>query len=219
MKKTNGKIKIILKRIGIGMLSVLITVMIIAAGYLMYCGISGKVAFVGNYAVVKIITPSMEPKIPAGSYIIAERVDTDSVCEGDVIMFYSRDPAIYGKLNTHRVVQINEENGARSFVTRGDNNPVNDSLPVSEGDVVGRYIGNAEKLTSFAGIMSKPYVFFFVILIPSSLLVFFSIRDVYKKYREVRMARLVAEEVKKLKEDDNSNNDNNGEGKDSIDDV
>lgn len=209
MKQENAKIKKKIKLIALIALALSVVVMILASIYFMYCNISGKVAFVGKYALVKILTPSMEPTIPAGTYIVAERIDAGSVMEGDVILFYSRDAAIYGKVNTHRVVGITDDNGVRSFITRGDNNPANDSTPVQEQDVVGRYVGNAKILGDFAGFLSRPYIFLFIVIIPCAVLIMLSFVDVIKKYREVCMEKLVEEEVERLKESDK-----NGNGKD-----
>lgn len=214
MKQTNEKISKIFKRISSAILPIFITAMVLAAGYFMYCSMNSKVAFVGKYATVRIITPSMEPTIPTGTYIIVEKIGPDSVNEGDVILFYSRDIAIYGKINTHRVVEIVEDNGKRQFITRGDNNPVKDAYPVHEEDVIGRYVRNSDALTAFAGFFSKPYVFFLAVFIPCALLIVFGIKDVVKKLREARMEKLIEEEVQKLKEEDIINN-----GKDSTDDV
>lgn len=214
MNQKNGKFKKSIKRLVSLMLTVLILLMVLTVGYFMYCSINGKIPFVGKYALVKILTPSMEPTIPAGTYIIAEKIGAESVREGDVIMFYSREPEIYGKINTHRAVKVVTTNGERSFVTRGDNNPSNDPHLVSEKDVIGRYVRNAAVASAFFTVLSKPYVFLLAVLIPSAVLIVFSVRDVIKKLREERMARLVAEEVEKLKESDK-----NGNGKDPADHV
>lgn len=204
----------LLKRIVSVIFSILVLIMVITVCYFMYCNISGKIAFVGKYALVKVLTPSMEPTIPAGTYIIAEKVQAESVREDDVILFYSSDPAIYGKVNTHRVADIIVDNGERSFITRGDNNPVNDSFPVYEKDLVGRYVKNSVPLTAFVGFFSKPYVYFPAVIIPAAVLVVFSIKDVLKKAREARMERLIEEEVKKLKEKEK-----NDREKEPTDDV
>lgn len=214
MKHLSSNARKILKRVVSVTVSALVLIMILAVCYLMYCQISGKVAFIGNYATVKIITPSMEPTIPTGTYIIAEKVQAEAVQEGDVILFYSRDPAIYGKINTHRVVQVVTENGERSFITKGDHNPENDSFPVYENDLVGRYVKNAENLTAFVGFFSKPYVFFLVVIIPAVWLVAVSIRDMVKKTREARVDRLVEEAVNQLKEEEK-----NSQEKEKTDDV
>ncbi|MGN1095842.1 MAG: signal peptidase I [Eubacteriales bacterium] len=204
MKRPQNKVIKTLNRIFSWVLPVLAVILIAFICYFIFCNISGRVAFIGKYAAVKIITPSMEPVIPAGTYIISEKVDAASVKEGDVIMFYSRDPAIYGKINTHRVVKIIDDGTSLSFVTRGDNNKADDAYPVSEKDLVGRYVRNADKLTVFAGFFSNPFVFFLAVIIPAALLIVFSVLDIIKRSKEVRMEKLIEEEVKRLQEEDNN---------------
>lgn len=214
MKHLSSNARKMLKRVASVALSFLVVIMVIAVLYFMYCNVSGKAPFVGKYAVVKIITPSMEPSIPAGTYILTEKVRAESVQEGDVIMFYSKDPSIYGKINTHRVAEIVSENGELSFITRGDNNLVNDAYPVAEKDLIGRYVKNADHLTAFAVFFAKPIVFFPAVILPAAVLVFFSIMDVVKKYKEARMKKLVQDEVKRLQEKDRDDKE-----KESSDDV
>lgn len=202
MKLFKGKTKKTVKKTVTALLSFAVVIMAVAVGYLTYCNISGKVAYVGKYAAVKIITPSMEPTIPAGTYILAEKAEAESVRVDDVIMFYSRDPQIYGKINTHRIVEVISDDGELSYITRGDNNPANDSYPVSAEDLIGRYVKNADFLTAFAGFFSNPLVFFIFVIIPAAALVIVCMLDVVKKAKEVRMNMLVEDEIKRLQEND-----------------
>ncbi|MGN0493456.1 MAG: signal peptidase I [Acutalibacteraceae bacterium] len=202
MKIFKGKNLKTLKRIITALLSAAVVLMAAAVAYLTYCNISGKVAYIGRHAAVKIITSSMEPTIPAGTYILAEKVQPESVSVGDVIMFYSRDPQIYGRINTHRVVEVVSDNGELSYITRGDNNPANDSYPVYGKDLIGRYVKNADRLTAFAGFFSNPVVFFILVIIPAAVLVIVCMLDVVKKAKEARMKMLVEDEIKRLQENE-----------------
>lgn len=201
-----------IKRIITAVLSVLVVITAIAVGYLTYCNVSGRVAYFGQYATVKILTPSMEPTIPTGTYILAENVQADAVHTGDVILFYSSDPQIYGRINTHRVVDVSSENGNDTFITRGDNNPVNDEYPVSGDRLIGRYVKNIPWLTGFAAFFSNPVAFFICIIIPAAALVLVSMTDVIKKAKEARMERLIENEIDRLKEE-------NRKEKEPTDDV
>ncbi|MDD6094969.1 MAG: signal peptidase I [Clostridia bacterium] len=209
MKALKIKSSKTIKRIVTGLLSAAIVLMTVVVAYLTYCNISGKVAYIGKYASVKIITPSMEPTIPTGTYILSEKVQASQVSKGDIILFRSADPQIYGKINTHRVVEVNFENGEYSFVTRGDNNSVNDAYPVSEKDLVGRYVKNAEGLSAFAGFFSKPAVFFIFVIIPAAALVIFSMTDVVKKAKETRKNMLIEAEIKRLQESETESKESN----------
>ena len=77
---------------------------------------------------------SMKPTFVAGDVVIITRVDPAEVRVGDVIQFSRANSYI-----VHRVVEIQEENGRRVFITQGDNNNVRDE-PVPQEIVEGRVI-------------------------------------------------------------------------------
>ena len=109
---------------------------------------SNKVLFVFGKANLFVVTESMEPLIPAQSYILIEKVNAEDVKKEDVITFYSKDPAIMGSLNTHRVTDIKTgADGKITFTTRGDHNNTTDAYSVGEDDLVGRYVCNLNVMT------------------------------------------------------------------------
>ena len=65
-------------------------------------------------------------------------MDTSELREGDIIAFYSELDEIKGELVTHRIAKVNSDG---TFVTRGDANPVDDSLTVRPEQVLGKYTG------------------------------------------------------------------------------
>ena len=89
----------------------------------------GEVPYFFGYAVMNIVSGSMGDTIPEGSYILIEKTDPSEIRKGDIICFYSDDPAIRGYPNTHTVIEdpIQGENGLE-FVTKGDANPTKDDL-------------------------------------------------------------------------------------------
>lgn len=95
--------------------------------------------FLGTIPLI-VLTDSMYPQIESGDVILCRKIDADAVRQGDVISFY--DPAGNGKtVVTHQVVEIVEEDGVRSFITKGTNNNTQDRLPVPESKVIARYAG------------------------------------------------------------------------------
>ena len=106
---------------------------------------SGKVFFLGDKAMVWVLTGSMEEQIPASSYVCIKKADASEVKVGDVITFYSDDPSLRGGLNTHRVVEI--VGGGEEFVTKGDNNNINDRVTAKADKIVGIYHRNMPFMT------------------------------------------------------------------------
>ena len=124
---------------------VFVAVLLLVIG-MMISKISNRVFFVGNRAMLWVVTDSMEEQIPERSYIEIRKIDPSEIKEGDIITFYSDDPSLQGHLNTHRVVEISAD--GTSFVTKGDNNVINDKYPVRAEAVIGVYEENLEIMTA-----------------------------------------------------------------------
>ena len=119
---------------------------------------------------------SMKPTFVKDDLIICKEVDDiNSLKENDVITFWT---VINGKRakNTHRIVSVTDESGARSFITRGDNNSIDDTTPVSASDVIGKWtdkkIGGFGKIMSF---LRTKKGFFICIIIPMALFFLFEL--------------------------------------------
>ena len=77
-------------------------------------------------------TGSMEPTCTIGTLIVVQPVDFQDIHEQDIITFTVAENTIV----THRVIGIDREK--QLLETKGDNNTVADSSPVSYGNVVGK---------------------------------------------------------------------------------
>ena len=116
-----------------------------------------------------VTTGSMYPTIKPYSLIVVKETDPDKLKEGDIISFKSRDESIYGMTNTHRILEITEENGSKAFITMGDNNPVPDSYLVYPEDIQGKVIAHTPPirgLTDFLAFAASPSGFIVVIIFP-----------------------------------------------------
>lgn len=135
------------------------------------------VANIGGMMLFSIQTESMEPEIMAGDLIIGKACNPVDLEVGDIISFFSieQETTI---IKTHRIKEVINQGGVLSFVTKGDNNELADSVDVPVGDVIAIYDGikipNGGSVLDFI----KSQVGFFVcIIIP--LFVFF----IYQLYR------------------------------------
>lgn len=88
-------------------------------------------AHIKGAEIYNVVSGSMEPEIPVGSMIFVESAEPETVQEGDVIAFRSRDSVI-----SHRVVK--NRVGEGEFITKGDANEENDMNPVKYGELIGR---------------------------------------------------------------------------------
>ena len=80
-----------------------------------------------------IASDSMAPKIRKGDIVIIKDTNVDDIKKGDVIRYRMDNYYV-----VHRVVLIEEdEDGNRTFITKGDNNNDIDLYPVKENQVAG----------------------------------------------------------------------------------
>ena len=151
--------------------------------------------------VVWIMTESMEDTIPAQSYILVKDVGDNEIKVDDVIMFVSRDPEIYGALNTHRVVEINDKG---EYVTKGDHNRYKDEYTVKLEDVQGIYERNLPFLTFIGRLYAQPVGYIVTLVLVAGLVGAWFVID-YKDKKKIKKQELidemVAEEVKRLEEE------------------
>ena len=96
---------------------------------------------IAGYQLLRVLTYSMSPAIEENSLIIIREVPQEEIQVGDIITFVSEDPDLMGFYNTHRVnsIQIDEETGEKSYITKGDKNTYIDIYPVSYDQVAGKY--------------------------------------------------------------------------------
>ena len=122
---------------------------------------TNKITFIFDRAVVWILSDSMEEQIPAQSYILVQKIDAADVKIDDVIVFYSDDPMLKGALNTHKVIEIIGEN--EEFITKGDNNLIQDTYTAKAEKVQGVYKSNLPFLTAVMQFIISPMGFAVII--------------------------------------------------------
>ena len=94
---------------------------------------SQNVSSVAGFTPLSVESDSMSPTFNAGDLIIIRRCDTSALQVGDIITFHTLIENQYA-LNTHRIAEIEEVYGLRSYTTKGDNNAIADTRFVSDSD-------------------------------------------------------------------------------------
>jgi signal peptidase I len=97
-----------------------------------------------GYKTYVVLSGSMEPAIHTGSVVLALPVAPEALKVGDVIVYNRSDVS---ESITHRIIQVEDNNGKPSFVTKGDANGAPDSWTV-------QYNGN----TSGKIVLAVPYL-------------------------------------------------------------
>ncbi|MBQ2308833.1 MAG: signal peptidase I [Clostridia bacterium] len=148
--KTKSKLKLVGKIAFYGVFAAVLIIVLM----MFFSKLTNKVFFLGDRTVVWILTDSMEEEIPPSTYIVVKKAKPEDVNTGDVITFYSDDPALGGALNTHRVIEIID--GGREFVTKGDNSLDKDPFNASGAKLVGIYQKKSPILTALGRFFATP---------------------------------------------------------------
>ena len=180
-----------MKKVWITLVNIISIEIIISAIFILFLVIMtapGKVPQIGGYTVLRVVTGSMAPTLGTDTLIVVQKTEPAEVKEGDIISFYSSDPALEGAVNTHRVLSIREESGVYYYTTKGDANNVADSYEASSVYLIGTVCFSSCALGKMARLLANPLIFIPVILIPLAVILICDIA------RTVKIAGRIAKE-------------------------
>ena len=136
---------------------------------------------------------SMAPTFSAGDLIFIKKCDTSKLEVGDIICFHTIIDNEYA-LNTHRIQNIESSGDVRSYTTIGDNNNgIADQHIISDGDIVGKYVGHLAKVGRVMDFLSSSIGFLVVIVLP--MLLFFIYQVYHLIMISIRLKKAVAVET------------------------
>lgn len=111
-----------------------------------------------GYGIYEVVSGSMEPEIPVGSILYVEETAPEDVEAGDVIAFMRN-----GSVVSHRVEENRYVEG--EFITKGDANSEEDTVPVPYESLVGKAVYHLPVLgtlmSMLAGDVGKLYALAF----------------------------------------------------------
>ena len=153
-----------------------------------------------GFGVYTIITESMYPEYEVGDMIISHKVPLDELKEGMDVVYQGEVDTFKDKVITHRIKSIDGE----KIQTRGINNDFDD--PQIEYDqVYGKVIYKFAIISLFSKLMNDTILFYFIIFIPFSLLIFFDvvgmINDKKKLEEEIEKENKKEEVKEEVKEE------------------
>ena len=186
----------ILKRAGTVVLSVILWAIILIAALYAFTTMATRdnqnVANIFGYTPLTVQSDSMVPTFAAGDLIFIKKCDPATLKEGDIICFHTIIDNEYA-LNTHRIQSIETVGDARSYTTVGDNNNgIADQHVISDGDIVGKYVGHLSGFGKVMDFLSSSMGFLIVIILPMML---FFIYQIYHLITiSIRLKRALAVE-------------------------
>lgn len=148
-----------IKKIIFGILSTILVIILVFNVYNFICikVLGHDLATINGYAMLEVVSGSMEPTIHKGDMII---IDTKAryYKDKDIITFYDKE----GSFVTHRILSIDLENG--TMVTKGDNNNTKDAAS-SLTNVVGKYVTKLTGIGVLLASFKNPFTMVMIFII------------------------------------------------------
>lgn len=146
-----------------------------------------------------VLSGSMEKVIYPGDLAIVKEIDTKELKEQDVIAFKENNVVI-----THRIIDIVEEHGEEKYITKGDNNTMQDNGFVKPEQVEGILKFRIARLGNLAMFIQTPIGMIISLSIPiGMLLIIQKIENDNKKKEENEVQKNkeknLEEEIERLK--------------------
>ncbi len=122
--------------------------------------------YILNFAPLKVLSGSMEPKIKVGDIVLVKKVDPSIIKEGDIITYKINNSTYV----THRVIEVFNNANNLYFKTKGDANNTMDKEAVAADSLVGKVFLRIPKLGYFTDFVTTPPGFILLLIIPSIIL-------------------------------------------------
>lgn len=176
-------------------------ILFIVASFLLFYIISSNVSRSKHQyppvSLYTIVSPSMEPNINVYDVIVDTAVkDENTLKVGDIITFYTDAYDTGGYTVTHRIKDIVMVNNERRYITKGDNNQVEDKGYTTFKDIVGRVNFIIPKLGYIQMFISSKLGWMCIILIPALGIILMDIVKLIKVFK----IRNQIEKIPKIKE-------------------
>ncbi len=136
-KKQGGGLQTVLNVLGVLLCIVFIPIIILNVVMIVRSYTDpDHIPSVFGYSPVIVMSGSMSPAFETGDMIVLQKTDPYALQVGDVICYMEEESAV-----THRIIEIQQADGAQLYVTQGDANNTEDATPVTPEQIEGRYTG------------------------------------------------------------------------------
>lgn len=147
---------------------------IAALVYLLFGSKKQELLFFEDYKIFTVASGSMEETIHVGSVVVVKQVELDTLQVGDIISFISNDTMYNGKVVTHRIEEIHNEN-ILMFYTKGDANEDRDLTAALGSNVIGKVVLDVPYLGYLLNFMQTKNGVFLVAFLPCLLILLFEL--------------------------------------------
>lgn len=138
-----------------------------------------------GFSIYTVVTESMYPKYKVYDMILVKSVDIKSIKVHDDVVYKGEKSDFQGKIVTHRVEDITEDNGVLTFTTKGINNDIEDPL-VNENQIMGKVVHKLLLLSLISKVINNTYGFYFLIFVPLVVVIFLEVMESIEEKKELK---------------------------------
>ncbi len=194
-KKRNGPLQTVLNVFGVVLCVLFIPIIILNVVMIVRSYTDPEhIPSVFGVSPVVVLSGSMSPAFEAGDMIFIQKTDPYTLKVNDVICYLEEESAV-----THRIMEVQQQDGSPLYITQGDANNTEDATPVSPQQVQGKYTGvkiaGAGEFAMF--LQSTPGMLLFI----GGPILLFILWDVFRRMAAGKENR---RERKKLQEESSS---------------
>ena len=154
---------------------IIFLILILYLAFILIQRISGNQSIFG-YRIFSVATGSMIPEYNINDVLAIKEINTDELKVGDDITYLGNKLDVNGRIVTHRIIEIKEENGEKIYITKGINNIAEDPS-INDSQIYGKVVGKIPVITEINHIVKNQYGFFFLIFVPLVAVIFLEIAD------------------------------------------
>lgn len=154
---------------------IIFLILILYLAFILIQRISGNQSIFG-YRIFSVATGSMIPEYNVNDVLAIKEINTDELKVGDDITYLGNKLDVNGRIVTHRIIEIKEENGEKIYITKGINNIAEDPS-INDSQIYGKVVEKIPVITEINHIVKNQYGFFFLIFVPLVAVIFLEIAD------------------------------------------
>lgn len=148
-----------------------------------------------GYSYSYVPTDSMQGEykdsFDAGSLIISKKVDFNKLKINDIIIYQDKTSRDQDILIVHRIVDINDDG---TFVTKGDNNSLNDDVKINDDIYQAKVIKSFKLLNAGSNIGSLQIQLLFILIILLTAFAGFQIFNIIKAIKNDKLDQIKEKE-------------------------
>ncbi len=155
--------------------AILIIILLFVLSIVVIQRFTNNKASIMGLGIYTIISESMVPKYEVGDMILAFKVEKQDLKVGDDVVYQGKENDFKDKVVTHRIIKMDDK-----IHTKGIANTAEDP-PIDMDQIYGKVICKLSILSIFSKLMNDKILFYIIIFVPFTILVFLEIKDIIEK--------------------------------------